>query len=108
MPVIKSTPTFLLSGVGTGAGTATGAALDCRHNANYGHLWHVSYAPSAILYLQVSWDATAWITHQIVTATTTSATVQVAGYLPYVRGAYATGWSTTASAVMHYTPGVIV
>lgn len=107
MAVLKSKPTFLLSGQGTGAGTATGAVQDTRHAANYGFLWHVSYAPSSLLAIRVSYDGTAWINHQVVTATTTSAVVQVAGYLPYVQGAYLTGWSTTASAVMHYTPGVI-
>lgn len=97
---------FLLSGQGTGAGTAVGTGQDTRNAANYGFLWHISYAPSSLLALQVSYDGTAWIEHQRVTATTTSAAVQVAGYLPYVRGAYLTGWAATASAIMHYTPGL--
>lgn len=98
---------YLLSGQGTGAGTATGVPQDTRANANYGFAWYVSWSPSALLAIRVSHDGTAWHTHQIVTATPTSAVAQVAGYLPYVQGAYLTGWSTTASGVLHYTPGLI-
>lgn len=107
MAVLDPKQFFLLSGQGTGAGTAVGTPQDTRANANYHFVWHVSYAPSSILAIQVSYDSTAWIEHQRVTATTTTAAVQVAGYLPYVRGAYLTGWATTASAIMHMTPGLI-
>lgn len=96
---------FLLSGQGTGV-SAFGAAMDTRAAANYGFLLYASYSPSAILILQGSHDSTAWMNVLTVTATPNTGTAQVAGFFPYVRGAYSTGWSTTASANMHYSPGL--
>lgn len=95
---------FLLSGQGTGV-SAFGSPVDTRATRNYGYLEYASYSPSAILILQASKDLTAWMPVLIVTATPTTASAQVAGYFPYVRGAYSTGWAATASANMYYSPG---
>ncbi len=96
---------FLLSGQGTGV-SAFGGAMDARGATNYAYLEYASYSPSAVLILQASKDGTGWMNVQTVTATPTPGTAQVAGFYPYVRGAYSTGWSTTASANMHYSPGL--
>lgn len=97
---------FLLSGQGTGV-SAFGTPIDTRTNKNYGYLEYVSYSPSAILFLQGSKDTTAWFNVLIVTATPTTATAQVSGFFPYMRGAYSTGWSPTASANLYYAPGIV-
>lgn len=105
MGVLSELGKFLLSGQGTGV-SAFGGVIDARAAKNYGYLEYVSYSPSAILILQASKDSTGWMNVQTVTATPTTGTAQVAGFYPYLRGAYSTGWSTTASAYMHYTPGI--
>lgn len=97
---------FLLSGQGTGV-SAFGGTLDTRVSKNYGYLEYASYSPSAILILQGSKDGTGWQNVQTVTATPTTGTAQVAGYFPYLRGAYSTGWSPTASANLYYAPGIV-
>lgn len=96
---------FLLSGQGTGV-SAFGTAQDLRSTRNWGYLEYASYSPSAVLILQASHDSTGWMNAVTVTATPTTGTAQISAFYPFVRGAYSTGWSTTASAVMHYTPGV--
>lgn len=105
MPVLNNPAAFLLSGQGTGV-SAIGAMMDTRHAQNYGYLEYASYSPSALLTLQASKDGTAWLDVQTVTATPATGTAQVAGYFPYLRGAYSTGWSVTASANMYYAPGI--
>lgn len=109
MSVHNNFARFLLSGQGTGVSAFHngGSGVDIRASRNYGYLQFASYSPSAILFLQASYDNTGWVTVATVTATPTSGFSAVGIYLPYVRGAYSTGWSTTASAVMHYSPGVL-
>lgn len=97
---------FLLSGQGTGV-SAFGIAMDARGCENYGFLVYNSYSPSAILILQGSHDSTGWMNVLTVTAVPATGSAQVAGFFPYVRGAYSTGWSTTASGNMHYSPGLV-
>jgi hypothetical protein len=97
---------FLLSGQGTGV-SAFGTPMDTRACENYGYLVYNSYSPSAILILQGSHDGTGWQNVLTVTATPTTGTAQTVGFFPYVRGAYSTGWSTTASGNMHYSPGLV-
>lgn len=104
MGVLSDPAKFLLSGIGTGV-SAFGGTIDARAARNYGYLEYASYSPSAILILQGSKDGTGWMNVQTVTATPTTGTAQVAGFFPYLRGAYSTGWSTTASANMYYAPG---
>lgn len=94
---------YLLSGTTASGG---GEPMDCRFSLNYAQLTYVTYSPSAILLLQESHDATGWMTIMTVTGTTTTATAQISSFYPYVRGVFSTGWSTTASAVMHYAPGI--
>lgn len=106
MPVLTDRAAFLLSGQGTGV-SAFGTPLDARASRNYGYLEYASYSPSAILILQGSKDGTGWMNIQTVTATPSTGTAQVAGYFPYVRGAYSTGWAATASANMYYAPGIV-
>lgn len=106
MSVLNNPAGFLLSGQGTGV-SAFGAAVDTRAARNYGYLEYASYSPSALLILQASKDGVAWMNALIVTATPSTGTAQVAGFYPYVRGAYSTGWSVTASANLHYSPGLI-
>lgn len=96
---------FLISGQGTGV-SALGTPFDARNCAPYGFLLYASYAPSANLILQGSHDGTAWFPIYTVTATPTTGTAQTSGFFPYIRGAYSTGYSTTASAIMHFTPGL--
>lgn len=96
---------FLLSAQGTGV-SAFGSPIDLRAARNYGYLEYVSHANSAILILQVSHDLTGWMPFLTVTATTTTGTAQLSAFLPYVRGAYSTGWAATASATMFYSPGL--
>lgn len=96
---------FLLSGQGTGV-SAFGSVVDTRASKNYGYLEVASYSPSAILILQFSKDATAWVNHQTVTATPATGIFQVAGYAPFTRVAYSTGWSVSASANAYYAPGI--
>lgn len=105
MPVLNNPAGFLLSGQGTGV-SAFGAAMDTRAMRNYGYLEYASYSPSAILILQASKDGAAWMNVQTVTATPSTGTAQVAGYFPYVRAAYSTGYSVSASANMFYAPGI--
>lgn len=105
MPVLNNPAGFLLSGQGTGV-SAFGGVMDTRAMQNYGYLEYASYSPSAILILQASKDTTGWMNVLTVTATPTTGTAQVAGYFPYLRGAYSTGWSVTASANMFYAPGL--
>lgn len=105
MPILSNPAGFLLSGQGTGV-SAFGSPMDARATKNYGYLEYASYSPSAILILQASKDGTGWMNVQTVTATPSTGTAQVAGFYPYLRGAYSTGWSTTASAYMHYSPGL--
>lgn len=97
---------FLLSGQGTGV-SAFGAAQDLRAAKNYGYLEYASYSPSALLILQASKDGVGWMNVQTVTATPSTGTAQVNGFFPYVRGAYSTGWSVTASANLYYAPGIV-
>jgi hypothetical protein len=104
--VLTDRAAFLLSGQGTGV-SAFGAPVDTRAAKNYGYLEYASYSPSALLILQASKDGTGWMNVQTVTATPSTGTAQVAGFYPYVRGAYATGWSTTASANLYYAPGIV-
>lgn len=104
MPYVLDTKAgFLLSGTTASGG---GAARDCRNAANYGLLEYVTYSPSAVLGFEISKDSTGWLRHLTVTGTTTTATAQLSAFFPFVRGVYVTGWSTSASAVMHYTPGL--
>jgi hypothetical protein len=103
--VIKNNPAgFLISGALTSGGYA---GKECRNAANFAMLEHVSRAPSSILGFDASKDGTGWVRVLTLTATTTTALVQVSAYYPYVRGVYVTGWSTSASAYMHYSPGLI-
>lgn len=105
MPVLINPAGFLLSGQGTGV-SAFGAVVDTRIHPNYAYMEYASYSPSAILILQASKDGTGWMNVQTVTATPATGTAQVAGYFPYVRGVYSTGWSVTASANLYYAPGL--
>ena len=105
MGVLSDPAKFLLSGQGTGVSAFSTAVIDARAARNYGYLEYASYSPSAVLILQGSKDGTGWMNVQTVTATPTTGTAQVAGFFPYLRGAYSTGWSTTASANMYYAPG---
>lgn len=105
MPVLNNPAGFLLSAQGTGV-SASGNPMDTRNAANYGYLEYATFSPSAILLLQVSKDGSAWMEALRVTGTPATGTAQIAGYYPYVRGIYATGWSVTASANMHYSPGL--
>lgn len=95
---------FLLSGAITSGG---GTLRDTRATTNYGYLEYATYSPSAVLGFEISRDGTAWLRERTVTGTPTTATAQVVGYFPYVRGVYVTGWSTTASANMFYAPGLV-
>lgn len=96
---------YLLSGQGTGV-SAFGAPQDLRTTRNFGYLEYASYSPSAVLILQASHDATGWMPALTVTATPTTGSAQISAFYPYVRGAYSTGWSVTASANMFYAPGL--
>lgn len=94
---------FLLSGqIASGAG---GDVMDLHRALNYGYLEYVSYSPSAVLGFDFSKDGTAWNRHLTLTASPTTATAQVSAYAPYARAVYVTGWSTSASANMHYAAG---
>lgn len=97
---------FLLSGVGTGVGV-TGTGRDVHNAANFAYLEYASWSPSAILVLQASHDNTGWLPVMTVTATPTSGTAQISAFYPYVRAIYSTGYSTSASAVMYYSPGIM-
>lgn len=105
MPVLTDRSVFLLSGQGTGV-SAFGSAQDMRAAKNYGLLEHVSYSPSAVLIFQGSRDGVNWVNEVTVTATPTTAHVQMSAWYPYVRGAYSTGWSVSASANLYYAPGI--
>lgn len=104
MGVFSNPAGFLLSGTTTSGG---GTPIDARAARNYAYLEYVTYSPSAILKLQVSHDSTGWMDALTVTGTPTTGTAQISAYYPYVRGVYSTGWSTTASAVMYYQPGLM-
>lgn len=107
MRLLNNPAGYLLTGVGTGV-TALGTAMDTRNAANYGFLQYATYSPSAILVLQGAPTPTGgWMNILIVTGTPTTGSAQVQGYFPYIRGAVSTGYSTTASAVMFYAPGLI-
>lgn len=92
----------------------TGAAVDCRHCADYGYLWYVTSAQSAIFNVEASFNTTAWnivSTYTAVSAVT--ATAQIVGYYPYVRGNISklysgTGGdsSATARVWLHWSPGL--
>lgn len=100
---------YLLSGTtasGAGGGTTFGSAgMDTRNAANFAYLEYASWSPSAILKLEASHDRTGWLPVMTVTATPSSGTAQISAYFPYVRGVFVTGYSTTGSAVMYYSPG---
>lgn len=103
---IRNNPAaFLLSGQGTGV-SALGAAMDARGATNFAYLEYASYSPSAVLILQASKDGSGWMNVLTVTATPTTGTAQISAFYPYVRGAYSTGWSVSASANLHYSPGL--
>lgn len=104
MGILNNPAGFLLSGVSASGG---GRAMDCRNTMNFGYLEYVTYAPSAVLKLQVSHDSTGWMDALTVTGTPTTGTAQISAYYPYVRGVFSTGYSTTASAVMYYQPGLV-
>lgn len=97
---------FLLSGQGTGAPSAFGTPQDFRATRNFGYLEYNCGSPSAILHLQASKDSTGWMTIMTVTAVPATATAQISAFYPYMRALAATAWSTTATAWMHYTPGL--
>lgn len=106
MSDVRTNPAaFSLSGQGTGV-SAFGATLDTRYTRNFAYLEYVTYSPSAVLILQASKDSTAWFPVLTVTATPTTATAQISAFYPYVRGAYSTGWSVSASANLYYAPGL--
>jgi hypothetical protein len=73
---------------------------------NFASMIYATYSPSAILKLQVSHDSTGWVDALTVTGTPTTALAVISAFYPYVRGVYSTGWSTSASAVISYFPGI--
>lgn len=94
---------YLLSGTTASGG---GDVMDCRYTQNFGYLTYMTYSPSAILKLQASHDSTGWLDVLTVTGTPTTGTAQVSAFFPYLRGVFSTGYSTTGSAIMHYSPGL--
>lgn len=106
MTVYNNRATALLSNAGTGVGL-TGSAVDYRAAKNYALVVYQSFSPSAILALDVSYDKTGWLNFLTVTALPASAMAQISAYLPYVRARVVTGYSTTGSANMWYSPGVV-
>lgn len=103
--IISNPGGYLLSGSGTGV-AITGSPADCRACQNFAYLEYASYSPSAILVLQASHDGNGYLTVMTVTATPNSGTAQISAFYPFVRGIYSTGYSTSASAVMFYQPGL--
>lgn len=93
---------FLISGALVSGGYP---GVDTRNAANYGMLEVVSIAPSAIVGFDTSKDNTGWVRTLTITAIVTTAQLQISAFYPFVRGVYVTGWSTSASAYMHYSPG---
>lgn len=85
-------------------GSGTGSALDTR--AAMGQFMHIAtYAASALYTFQVSFDATAWLTSGVYTATTTTAIVSGNVYYPYVRAQVNNIWSgggNTGSGILFY------
>lgn len=100
--VLDTKAAFLISGQLTSGGYS---GKDMRNAANYAYLEYATLSPSAILGLDASKDNTGWMRVMTVTGTTTTGTAQLSAFYPFVRGVYVTGWSTSASAYMHYTPG---
>jgi hypothetical protein len=92
---------WLLSGI---SASGTGRPMDCRNalNAAYHTFW--SIGSSAILVLEASPDGfTGWANVATVTAIGTVVTAQVAGFFPFVRGGFSTGWAG-ATAYQHFAP----
>jgi hypothetical protein len=98
---------YLLSGV-----TASGAGadvMDCRYAQNFAYLTYYTTSPSAVLRFDASHDGTAWLNVLTVTAVNASATAQISAHYPYTRGVVNSafgGGGATATAYMHYAPGL--
>ena len=75
---------YLLSGTGVASGVG-GSALDVRFARNYAYLQYAVPGASALVTVQASVDGAGWMDVQMVTATTTTGTAQLAGYFPFVR-----------------------
>lgn len=104
--VISNHAAYLLSGLS--ASGSTGQFLDTRAALNVAYLTLQSVGASANVTLQASHDSTGWVDVATYTAQTgVTATAQIAGYYPYVRGivnfAYS-GAAGTGQPLMHYHP----
>lgn len=86
-----------------------GVVMDCRQARNYAYLVYHTPNRSAQFQLQASHDTTGWMTVATYTATTASASAQVAGYYPYVRvnvNELYSGSSETGAVSVFYAPGL--
>jgi len=104
--VINNPANALVSAQQTGSGN--GSALDLRAALGQGYVYVATFAASAIYTVQVSHDATAWMTFSAgITATTTTATAQWSGYFPFMRAQINnlySGGGNTGSGILFYHP----
>lgn len=107
MAVINQPAGFLISGQSVSGANAVIA--DTRAAANYHYIQYVTTSPSAQIEIEASVDKTGWMLVALYTATTTTASAQLAGYYPYLRGvvnsAYG-GGGATGSAYLYLAPGM--
>lgn len=107
MAVLNQPAGYLISG--QAASGANEVVADTRAAANYHFLQYVSTSPSAQIKIEASVDKTGWMLVAHYTATTTTASAQLAGYYPYLRGvvnsAYG-GGGATGSAYLYLAPGM--
>lgn len=103
--VISNPAGYLLSGLSASA--SSGQFMDARACFN-GYMALRSIGASANVTMQASWDSTGWNDMATYTAQTgATATAQIAGYYPYVRGvlnfAYS-GAAGTGQPMLFYHP----
>jgi hypothetical protein len=108
MTVYSNPAGFLLSG--TVASGATGPAMNLRAAAAYGYLVYAVPGASAVVTLRAAHDSSGWMPVMTITATTTTGTAQLSGYMPYfgaqVNMIFSGGGATGYPAVF-YAPGLI-
>lgn len=90
--------------IDTQTSSGAGNVMDTRAAANYGFIQYQATA-SAVIKVQASVDTTGWMDVATYTATPTTASAQLAGYYPYMRGVVNTAYSN-GTAWLYYAPGL--